>query len=92
MKQLEVELMSSYGSAFSLILSRHYMKQLPMFGTSHIRRIIPFFFPEHLDALFQQFKRVPPFASGYIDCEAASESFARKQVQGLDQRLARLLS
>jgi hypothetical protein len=46
----------------------------------------------HLPAPLEQFKRVTPFASGYIDREAASESLVRKQIQGSDQRLARLLS
>jgi hypothetical protein len=46
----------------------------------------------YLPAPFEQFKRVPPFARGYIDREAAAESLARKQIQRPDQRLARLLS
>ena len=43
----------------------------------------------HLPTPFEQFKRVPPFARGYIDRDAPGESLVRKQIQGPDQRLAR---
>src|SRR5690348_11161574 len=44
-----------------LKLSRHYMKQLPMLGIPHVRRIIPFFFPHHLDVkALQQLQHLLP--------------------------------
>ena len=45
-------------------LSRNYMKQLPMLWISHVRRIIPFFFPDHLDV--KTLKQLQHLFSGVV--------------------------
>jgi hypothetical protein len=40
------------------------MKQLPMLGIPHVRRVIPFFFPDHFDV--KALQQLPHLLSGVV--------------------------